>query len=349
MSSEPVDPVKTVFVLGHPGYIGGATSEMWATIRLWRKHGVSVCVIPTWTISAEWQLKLERAGCRVAFASDAADLANIPGLAWSTVVSFCNTTFLESVSVLRKLKCRLVWAGCMNYLFPQELQALDQFGPFDAHVFQSQYQRATIGPRLRRAGVTDDLCHQIPGMFFIADHPYGPRPHARGSEFFVGAVGRADVSKFAPNAWQIYSMIAYAPKEVGVLGWSPELESRLGKPPSFASTFEVGSMSAQAFLASLHVLMPTSIVPENWPRAGLEAMSTGAVLVVRNLGGWREMVEDGVTGFLCNTDEEMAFRAAQLAYDEPLRLSIAANARAWIEQYDTDGIWEQWRELLAVE
>ena len=67
---------------------------------------------------------------------------------------------------------------------------------------------------------------------------------------------------------------------------------------------------------------------ENWPRIGLEAMAAGVPLVCQNQWGWKEMIEDGQTGFLTNSDEEMAFRLAQLAYDEDLRQAIIERARA---------------------
>ena len=61
---------------------------------------------------------------------------------------------------------------------------------------------------------------------------------------------------------------------------------------------------------------------ENWPRIGLEAMAAGVPLVCQNQWGWKEMIQDGVTGLLADSDEEMAFRLAQLAYDEDLRQAI---------------------------
>ena len=67
---------------------------------------------------------------------------------------------------------------------------------------------------------------------------------------------------------------------------------------------------------------------ENWPRIGLESMAAGVPLVCQNAWGWREMIVDGQTGFLTNSDEEMAFRLAQLAYDEDLRQAMIRRARA---------------------
>ena len=76
---------------------------------------------------------------------------------------------------------------------------------------------------------------------------------------------------------------------------------------------------------------------ENWPRAGLEAMAAGVPLVCQNLWGWREMIVDGETGFLTDSDEEMAFRLAQLAHDEELRQRIVRRAREHVEQLADPG------------
>ncbi len=87
---------------------------------------------------------------------------------------------------------------------------------------------------------------------------------------------------------------------------------------------------------------------ENWPRIGLEAMAAGVPLVCQNAWGWKEMIEHVRTGFLTNSDEEMAFRLAQLAYDEDLRQAIIAAGRSHVQNLaNPDRIGRQWRELFA--
>ena len=61
-------------------------------------------------------------------------------------------------------------------------------------------------------------------------------------------------------------------------------------------------------------------------------MAAGVPLVCQNAWGWKEMIEDGRTGFLTNSDEEMAFRLAQLAYDEDLRQAIIAAGHSHVQQ-----------------
>ena len=47
-----------LFVVGYPGDVGGANTECWHTLRLWRKYGIGVTLIPTWkpTDKAGWRL-----------------------------------------------------------------------------------------------------------------------------------------------------------------------------------------------------------------------------------------------------------------------------------------------------
>ncbi len=39
---------ERLFVCGYPGDVGGANTELWHTIKLWRRGGLDVTLIPTW-------------------------------------------------------------------------------------------------------------------------------------------------------------------------------------------------------------------------------------------------------------------------------------------------------------
>jgi hypothetical protein len=81
----------------------------------------------------------------------------------------------------------------------------------------------------------------------------------------------------------------------------------------------------------------------------IEAMAAGVVVIAENDYGVREMVEDGVTGFLCHTSEQMAEVATRLSGDEGLRLRVARNARARVEtlMLSDDLCWRAWRNVLS--
>ena len=123
---------------------------------------------------------------------------------------------------------------------------------------------------------------------------------------------------------------------------------KCGAVPAWAETFAPQQLTAADFLGRCHALLGLNGgARENWPRVGLEAMAAGVPLVCQNLWGWREMIVDGETGFLTDNDEEMAFRLAELAYDEALRQRIIRRAREHVEELaEPERIARQWKELL---
>ena len=55
-------PMTRLHVLGFPAHVGGAGTELWHTLRLWRQHGAQVTITPTWRLDEEWAAKCD-AGC----------------------------------------------------------------------------------------------------------------------------------------------------------------------------------------------------------------------------------------------------------------------------------------------
>ena len=126
--------IDHIFVCGYPSDLGGANTELWHTVKLWRRFRLDVTLIPTWQADPLWRARLEKIGCRTA-PSNPDDLQNVPGLAGSVVVSMCNTKFLVAAEHFRRLRCKIVWLGCMNWLFPKERLHYRRFGVFDRHIF----------------------------------------------------------------------------------------------------------------------------------------------------------------------------------------------------------------------
>jgi glycosyltransferase involved in cell wall biosynthesis len=82
--------------------------------------------------------------------------------------------------------------------------------------------------------------------------------------------------------------------------------------------------------------------------AMLEAMASGLPVVVDNLGGMREYVQHGRTGFLCNSLEEFVTFTSLLLEVSGLRDIIAAQARAHVEQHHSiAALAERLRPLMA--
>lgn len=338
-----------LFLMGYPGDLGGACTEAWHTLKIWRRLGLAVQVLPTWSADAKWKARLDALGC-VTHQATAETLEQVPGLAGATVVGFCNSAFLASAQRLRELGCRLVWVNCMTWLFNAERDFYRQCGPFDAFVFQSEFQRSMLEPELAEFGYQPAQGHLIRGAFDVDEWPFCPRPHAAGEPFVVGRAARPDQDKWSSNTWPIYERIQYRPKRALMLGMDERTHQKLGKAPAWSDCLQPLALPAQDYFRQLHCTLPINGgARENWPRVGLEAMAMGVPVVTQSQWGWREMIEQGVTGFLGNSDEELAHYAALLAYNEPLRMRIihAARARLVDELANPQAIGAAWQKLFA--
>ena len=85
--------IDHLFIIGYPSAVGGANTELWHTVKLWRRFGLGIALLPTWQADTAWRARLEALGCRTILCSPD-ELAGVPRLAGSAVVSFCNTKFL---------------------------------------------------------------------------------------------------------------------------------------------------------------------------------------------------------------------------------------------------------------
>jgi glycosyltransferase involved in cell wall biosynthesis len=73
----------------------------------------------------------------------------------------------------------------------------------------------------------------------------------------------------------------------------------------------------------------------------VEAMAAGCVPVVINKAGQREIVQDGVSGFLWNTWEELKDRTRLLARDGSLRNRLAEGAKRRAAEFGVDRFRER--------
>jgi hypothetical protein len=309
---------------------------------------LAVSLVPTSGIDQRWRQKCERIGCDVHRVEQAAEVLDVPRLRGGIVVSFCNGDVLEMAGILRQAGCRIIWAGCMTWIFPTERRHYYEHGLFDHYVFQSRYQQSLLMPTLKSFGYHESQGTLIRGPFALDEFPYRPRPHILGEPFVVGRISRPDADKYSADTWSIYRRIA-SPIRARVMAWNERIERKLGTPPTWAECLPVGQETAQEFFGQLHgMIQVNGGVAENWPRSGLEAMAAGVPVVAENRWGWTEMIRHGVTGYLTDSHEEMILYANKLAQDEEHRLTIAGNARRVLEEElaHPETLWRAWREVF---
>ena len=328
--SQVPDPL---FLLGLPGNVGGANTELWHTLKLWRRFGREVACIPTWRADPEWARRVRGIGCDVIVATPDS-LSNVPSLRGATVVSFCNSRFLKVAPKLRRLGCRLVWVNCMTWLFPAERLHCLRHGPFDAYVFQSKYQQEQLQPQLARFGVPADRCFRVGAAFDTTEFPFAPFPRRPSDPLILGRLSRAAPDKFPADLWKPFATLRETGMDVRlrVMGFSDEIVEKTGPPPSWAECLPEGVEEPHVFLRTLHAIVQLSDTTENRPRTGLEAFSTGTPVVADARGGWKEMITHNRTGFLTHTHADLLPTLTRLAQDDPFRLHIARNARRSLER-----------------
>jgi len=337
---------RHLYVFGYPSAVGGASTELWHLLKLWRRHDCAVTVIPTWSIPTGWRERVDALGCET-LTMRANDVALPDG---SIAVALCNAPFLAAVPRLQN--CRLVYLPCMTYLNdPLESQTCRDNGPLAAYVFQSRFQRDTLLPGLAEAGVPQNRCHVIPGAFDAGELPYQPR-HRNGVPFCFGRLSRPDPRKFRADWWAICEAgrgrVIQRPMVCRTMGWHRMVERKCGPAPVWCETLPKAAESSADFLRSLDCLVQLGDVAENWPRVGLEAMAAGVPIVADNRGGWREMIESGRSGLLVDDPEEAAAAIVRLSTDEPHRLELAQAARQRVIEKLADEtlLWQLWSDLF---
>jgi len=103
----------------------------------------------------------------------------------------------------------------------------------------------------------------------------------------------------------------------------------------------LGEQDDPVALLSISDLFLLPSIQESFGLAALEAMACGVPVVASRVGGLPEIIEDGVTGFVCVPDDVdgMAARGVTLLTDPDLHARIAANAASLVRTtYCTDRI-----------
>jgi len=340
--------MRHIFQLGYPGPVGGANTEAYHTIRLWREAGWDVTLIPTWSCSPDWEAKMNALGVQTVHALPR-QLGRVPGLPGSIVLGMCNSHFAEELPALKRLECRTVWVSCMVCFLRRESETYAEYGPPDFLVFQSEYQRSVLEPKYVRVGHDPERSHLIRGAFCVDEFPFVPRPHTPGEPFVVGRLARPDADKWNSATVRVIREMEYPGRRAMFMGVNENTLSKIGPAPEWCEYLSPNSLSSREFLSRCHALICyNGGASENWPRVGLEAMAAGVPIVAENRWGWLEMIEHGVTGYLATWPREMTDFLDSLASNEHERQQMIEAAREDVKELaDQNTITAAWDRLFS--
>lgn len=343
---------EKVYLIGTPGAYAGATVEAWHLVRLWRRVGIDVHVVPTWGIDERWKGKIEAEGCIVHLA-DESTLLDVPGIRGAVTVGLCNKAYLKNIPRLYGAGCKIVWLNCMTFTFKEEVEFFNNYPPH-MMVYHTQFQKTELENAFSAAGVRIDQNKTtiIRGAFIKEDFPFAPRRHIRMENFCVGKIARMDLDKWYPELWKLRDLIQKkTPNRItmALMGADRRVRNRLGPQPVWTVLLNANAVSPSHLYRAMHCLLPLNGgARENWPRVGLEAMASGVPIVAPNAWGWKEMIKNAETGLLGSSDEEIANHVANLANDEQLRMFIIEAAYKSLDEIaNPDTIGNQWKELIG--
>ncbi len=96
-------------------------------------------------------------------------------------------------------------------------------------------------------------------------------------------------------------------------------------------------------MANLDLLLAPSASHEATPRVILEAFTAGVPVIAFRSGGIPELIEDGRTGLLADSPEEMTQLAIELLSGHPSRRAALARAAAesWGKRFTLDRFQQQ--------
>jgi glycosyltransferase involved in cell wall biosynthesis len=341
-----------IWIGGFPSAYGGADTELDHMIDLWRAYDVAVHLVPNGDPDPTHVESVLARGCQIH--------SYTPGIfAERVVVSFCNGEFLArlpEICASGRPAC-VVWVNCMTWNFPDEIAA-HRDGLINVFAFHNAYQRSMVAPALEAVRPVRDLVGYRP--FFNINNElqrieFTYQDPEETGYFGLGRVSRDDGYKFPHDMWKMFAqVVAPRPTKTFILGFGENAVAKCGAVPPCNwldwMTWTPGSATPREVYRRIHVLMHrTGGSRENWPRTILEAMAGGVAVIAEDDWALPEMIENGVTGFLCRSSEEMTLRASQLAFDEDLRCRMvhAAYERFLQEHANPERSFAPWRYLLA--
>lgn len=321
--------LKEIWVAGCPSLLGGADTELYHQIVLWRKYDIAVHIVPNRSTSLMpfMQSEMQRLGCYIH--EYRADIFKD-----RVVVCFCNGTALARLPEIYaegKPKA-FIFFNCMTWTFPTELVAIRN-KQITHCGYVSQYQRKYLLAEYERQKVTPPT--DIGYCPYFAIELF--QPVEKSQEYFgVGRISRQDPAKFSSDCWKIFADIqSPIPKKVFVLGYGDNVRQKIGNQPQGmdCKTWPAGAIRAEELYSKIDVMIhKTGGSRESYCRVLLEAMAYGVVPLVENDYAFPELLTGSMKWLMCKSSDEMSSKATELANDRLLLNTWKRTCRQYVEQ-----------------
>ena len=172
----------------------------------------------------------------------------------------------------------------------------------------------------------------------------GPRDHHSAPIFQVAMVGGIRPQKNFPLFCRIAQRLLPYPMEFHWIGGGVPPQDVI-VPRNVRLTGWLRRDEVLAQLGACHCFMQTSLW-EGLPISMLEAMALGLAVLAHPAVGNTELVEDGVTGYLCDSPENFASYLIKFERDRELTSTLGSQCKQLVrKQHDAQRISRQWREL----
>ena len=192
--------------------------------------------------------------------------------------------------------------------------------------------------------------HTYKGMLFTPyfDSSEFQFHQPRRDSFRFGRISRPAPDKFnSKQLWIYESMVAPRPKQGLIVGWSNDIEKKIGRPPEWVGIVPPASITQHAFYEFCDYLIMSTDTTENLPRVGLEAMASGSLLIVDNRGGWPLLVDHGRTGWLCADEREFVYHASRAAYEWDESNEMRMAARNKLNSWGIEAASKSWESVFT--
>ncbi len=198
-------------------------------------------------------------------------------------------------------------------------------------------------------GAREDKIFLLPPVIDTDKFCYSPLPE----NMTIALLGRLDEVKGHKVLIESLPLIRKKVKNIKVIFIGREEGVKWSKLKKYAEKFDVaniieytGYMSDDKIveiMSNSRIGIIPSLGSEAVSRVALEWMACGRPVVASNVGCMREVIKNGINGFLVNPDDShsIAAKIIEILTDVKLNAKMAKNARKYVEEFHSTEIFSQ--------